>query len=441
MITCKYTYLAFLFNRKIRDHLFLSYNGYIRRKLSKNEVWFCLILRISYVILIPEPYYYVIEAIMRNLIYIIAIGLITVFLIFSIFRKDIKKPIRALSICGALIAVAAALFLWFNPSWSFPQTTGEYEVAVSESILIDESRIEPYENDGSFRSLNIGLWYPKNYTADNNTCPLIVFSHGSFGIKESNESLYRELASHGYVVCAIDHTYQCLDTVDADGKKVGIDGSYMNQVMGASDKDEKKREELVEFFSQWMKIRMDDMGFVLDTIFNSADKGDSAADGAYLLIDTKKIGVMGHSLGGAAALGMGRVRNDVDAVIALEAPFMYDVKGISDGDFVWNETAYPIPLLSVYSDSSWHILGSSPQYAGNFAILKDTSETTFDIYAKGAGHMTLTDLALSNPPLCLMFGQELFLDADAYTRKLNQTYLDFFDCYLKGNKAYNPAVF
>ena len=378
---------------------------------------------------------------MRNLLFIIAIGLIIVFLIFSIFRKKVKKPIRALSIVGAVVAVAAALLLWFYPSWSLPQTTGAYEVAMSKSILIDESRIEPYENDNSHRWLGIGLWYPIDDTLDKNSCPLVVFSHGSFGVKESNESLYRELASHGYVVCAIDHTYHSLGAVDADGKKVGIDGEYMKQVMGASDKDEEKREELAMLFSQWMKIRMDDMGFVLDTIINSANTGDSAAEGAYLLIDTKKIGVMGHSLGGAAALGMGRVRDDVGAVIALEAPFMYDVKGISDGDFVWDETAYPVPLLSVYSDSSWHILGSSPQYAQNFTILNDTSETTFDIYTKGAGHMTLTDLALSKPPLCLMFGQELFLDAEAYTRKLNHNYLEFFDSCLKGNKAYSPAVF
>ena len=44
---------------------------------------------------------------------------------------------------------------------------------------------------------------------------------------------------------------------------------------------------------------------------------------------------MGHSLGGAATLGIGRQRSSVRAVIALEATFMYDIVGMPNDRFVF----------------------------------------------------------------------------------------------------------
>jgi len=32
---------------------------------------------------------------------------------------------------------------------------------------------------------------------------------------------------------------------------------------------------------------------------------------------------------------------------------MCDIIGVEDGEFVWNEDTYPIPVLNIYSDSSW----------------------------------------------------------------------------------------
>ncbi|MEL7609718.1 MAG: alpha/beta hydrolase [Bacillota bacterium] len=378
---------------------------------------------------------------MRNLIFIAVIALFFVFLALSLFRKRMKGSVKALSIVGSFVLIAATFCLWAFPSWEFPEITGPYEVAGAVSTYTDERRVETYEEDGSARWLNVAFWYPKNYSGDKNTCPIIVFSHGSFGVKQSNESLYRELASHGYVVCAIDHTYQCVGTTGPDGKTVPLDNDYRKQVMSASDSDEKSREQLYAYFTEWMSVRMGDIDFVLDTIIARSAADDTGAGGAYLLMDTSRIGVMGHSIGGSAALGIGRTRGDVGAVIALEAPFMYDVSGVENGNLVFRDPAYPVPLLSVYTDSSWGIIDDSPQYAQNKAIRNDRSDTTYDLYVKNAGHMTLTDLAYSMPPLCLMFGQNIFLDAGDYVQKLNRIYLEFFDCYLKKEGSYTPVSF
>lgn|GEM_PF-4659093 len=54
---------------------------------------------------------------------------------------------------------------------------------------------------------------------------------------------------------------------------------------------------------------------VIDTILLNAK--ENAAEPVYRLVNPEKIGVAGHSLGGAAALGIGRSRSDIGAVIAL----------------------------------------------------------------------------------------------------------------------------
>lgn len=368
---------------------------------------------------------------MRNLLFIAAIILMLAFAVFSLFcRKWPNKSVKRLCVLGGLVAALALGYLWCSPAWDYPAVTGPYGVARMDAAYIDESRAEPYESDGSARWLNVSFWYPEEYAGGDNTCPLVVFSHGSFGTRESNVVQYRELASHGYVVCAIEHTYQSLGTTGPDGERAGLDSGYRRQLMRSNDDTPEQRTELTELFREWMSVRTADIGFVLDTVISRADAGEG---GVYRLVDTSRIGLMGHSMGGAAALAVGRMRDDVSAVIALEAPFMGDVQGVdASGDFVWDAAPYPVPLLSVYTSSAWPILDTSPQYAQNSAVLRDNRADTQDIFLEGAGHMTLTDLVYAMPPLCLLFGQNLFFDADKYEADINAAYVEFLDEYLKG---------
>ena len=70
----------------------------------------------------------------------------------------------------------------------------------------------------------------------------------------------------------------------------------------------------------------------------------------------------------------------------------------------------------------------------NAGVLHDGRADTQDIYAEGAGHMTLTVFAYELPPLCLLFGQDMLFDADKYEADINAAYVDFLDEYLKGGK-------
>lgn len=143
-------------------------------------------------------------------------------------KKEDKKAYKTVRIVWKAIGITVLIFILTLPAIIFPtykgiETTGKYQVAAVFYSLTDKNRVETYTSTGENRKLNVEMWYPKNA---HGTYPLVVFSHGSFGIKESNESLYNELASHGYVVCSIDHTYQCFSTTDNSGHTVSMDSGY-----------------------------------------------------------------------------------------------------------------------------------------------------------------------------------------------------------------------
>lgn len=358
--------------------------------------------------------------------------LLAVFGAVTLIRKsEEKKEYKAVRVVLKAIGMTVLIFMLILPAIIFPQhkameVTGKYQVATVIYTYMDTKRVETYTATGENRKLNVEMWYPKN--ADGKY-PLIVFSHGGFGVKSSNESLYNELASHGYVVCSIDHTYQCFYTTGEDGHTTFMDNGYMKEC--SDENAQLSRQQSYEDYQKWMKIRTGDINFVIDYILEEAK--NNAADMVYKLVDTTKIGTMGHSMGGSAALGIGRMRDDISAAIALESPFMCDIKVVQDGEFVFTDKVYPVPVLNVYSDDSWSILGKRPQYAENHALLKGTNATAFNVYISGVGHLTLTDFALTSPFLTRIFnGHKSTTDTKYCLKTINKVCLEFFDCYLKG---------
>src|SRR5690606_37775854 len=129
---------------------------------------------------------------------------------------------------------------------------------------------------------------------------------------------------------------------------------------------------------------------------------------------------------------VGRLRSDIGAVIALEAPMLGEITGVEDGEFEWLTVPYPLPLLSVYSDSSWSHLGEWSQYGANHALLAGADEDVVTYHLAGVGHFGLTDLALSSPLLTrLMDGRPSEPNAAAVLEALNRVCLAFLDEHLR----------
>lgn len=119
------------------------------------------------------------------------------------------------------------------PQYTEPQVTGSYTVTTSQYSWTDESRIETYSDTGENRSVTVKFWYP----TEAGSYPLVVFSHGSTGVIDSNTSTFTELASNGYVVASIGHPYQAMMVEDVNGNITPIDMEFLNQVMGDNGKN------------------------------------------------------------------------------------------------------------------------------------------------------------------------------------------------------------
>lgn len=352
-------------------------------------------------------------------------------LINLIREKEVNIRYKTKSIVLKAIGMTVVFFVVILPAIIFPQSqilevTGEYQVATEIYTYTDTNRVETFTDTGENRMLNVQLWYPEN-TEDR--YPLVVFSHGGISDKLSNESLFNELASNGYVVCSINHTYHCLSTTDEDGDTISIDKGYMKEL--SVEDAQANRQQSYEYYKKWMNIRTGDINFVIDYILDQVENNNE--DTVYKLVDKEQIGVMGHSLGGSAALGIGRIRDDINGVIALESPFMYDIEGVLDGEFIFTDEDYPVPVLNVYSDTGWVILDKRPQYATNYEMLSDNDATTFNVYISGVGHFTLTDLALTSPILTrILNGQKSTTDTEYCLKTINMVSLEFLNSYLKG---------
>lgn len=332
---------------------------------------------------------------------------------------------RRLGLAVLLASVAVLPVLVFPPHKTLAPT-GPYSIATARDTYTDPQRGEPYAASGEPRRVNVAFWYPENAHAGA-TYPLVVFSHGGLGTANSNASLYRELASHGYVVCALGHPYHALWTRSEDGRTTLVSREYFGELQREDAKTDKGQS--LRYYRKWLAIRTADIRFALDTILARAAAG---ADGVYARVDGARIGVMGHSLGGSAALAIPRQRSDIDAVIALESPFLGDILGVENGEFIWLDEAYPVPVLNIYSDSSWSHLAEWAQYARNADLLTNAPPTALSLYLPGRGHFSLTDLALVSPLLTrILDGGQPSRDSIEYLRGVNQASLDFFDRYLK----------
>ena len=146
------------------------------------------------------------------------------------------------------------------------------------------------------------------------TYPVLIFSHGWGGFPHVYTSILQEVASHGYVVAAINHPYVASTTTFPDGRVV----------LGRFDLDP----------DMLAAIMSDDHQFVLNQLetLNANDPEDLFTG----RLNLQQVGVFGHSLGGLAATSTLLADNrfgagmSIDGGLALsvrnegiDQPFMY----------------------------------------------------------------------------------------------------------------------
>ena len=125
--------------------------------------------------------------------------------------------------------------------------------------------------------------------------PLIVFSHTSAGHRRQSSFLCTHLASHGYVVAAVDHT----GNTNADVAQRAAAGVVFTP------------EERDAYIARIIADRVPDVRCALDQLLAGA------ADDISARLDARRIGLVGWSFGGWAALATPEVDDRVAALVAL----------------------------------------------------------------------------------------------------------------------------
>ncbi len=366
-------------------------------------------------------------------------------------REGVKKTGSAAANCVlsvvflGLALVPAFLFTGYS---GLP-VSGPHPIAETAAILVDSSRRDPFEQDGSFREVPVHFYYPAD-AAEGETFPLVVFSHGAFGYYQSNTSTYRELAAGGYVVAALDHPHHAFYTKDTAGRTVLVDRDFFQTAMGANGDPNDNAEANLALFRSWMELRTADVNFVVDTLESAAGRGapdeswflsDGDADAILSVLnmtDMTRIGLMGHSMGGAASVQVGRERSDISAVIDLDGTMLGEYTGVENGRLTVSEEPYPLPVLDFDNWTSYNdrkeYLAQDYRYPNN--ELRRNSDEVYSVTIRDTEHMDFTDLPLFSPFLGRMLGSGE-RDTAETMGIVNGLVREFFDRYLKDEGAFS----
>jgi predicted dienelactone hydrolase len=188
--------------------------------------------------------------------------------------------------------------------------------------------------------------------------PVVLFSPG-FGVeRELYAGLVEDLASHGYVVVAIDHPHDAGIVEFPDGRVVRV-GAQMD--MGEA-----------------LAVRVADVRFVLTELAGLDRAGFFAGR-----LDLGHVGMFGHSLGGAAAASAMLVDRRIDAGA--------DLDGVLFGAARLRGLSRPFMLMSGEPG-----FAADPNRAGFWRRLRAPH---YAVDIKGAQHFAFSDLAFFAPEL------------------------------------------
>jgi hypothetical protein len=140
--------------------------------------------------------------------------------------------------------------------------------------------------------------------------PLVVLSPGYTQPRSLLSNLAEDLASHGYVVVAIDHTYETYAVTFPDGRIA---------TCVACDLEEDDA-----FFAKLDQGRAADVSFVLDQLTGPHPKWRGSA-----LIDASRIGMSGHSTGGASSIVAMLNDTRIDAGVDMDGTTYIPANGLS----------------------------------------------------------------------------------------------------------------
>ncbi|MFC9473154.1 alpha/beta hydrolase family protein [Nocardia sp. NPDC056952] len=299
---------------------------------------------------------------------------------------------------------------------SLPAPTGPNTVGVTELQVTDPRRTDPWT--GATRELLVQIWYPAQAAGDAATAawmppggrsaqeaylaglgvpearwslgpghsypnrpareaggpfPVLLNSPGMGDTTGWSTAQAEDLASHGYVVAAINHTHEAFAVHFPDGR-------VEHTVVPLDSPQEVLRDLLVP-------TRVADTRFVLDELAAATTDRQSAARlpvGLSERLDLSNVGMFGHSLGGSTTVQSLHDEPRIRAGVNFDGPILGSVA--TDG------TAQPVLMLASGASPWYGNAGWEPNWPTNSGV-------KIPLRVAGTEHMSFSDQQTILPQL------------------------------------------
>ncbi|MFF4845826.1 alpha/beta hydrolase family protein [Streptomyces collinus] len=360
---------------------------------------------------------------------------------------------------GAAVPISAARQAWAastapGPSQlTLPRPTGPHPVGTVPLHLVDTSRPDPVAGPGHHRELMASVWYPACKMKDlprapwmtqgalralladvgfpldpalgpltaahvgapvhqtDHRLPVLVYSHGAGSHRGDHTIMVQELASHGYAVVTVDHTYDTFSEFP-DGRLTVP--AEVPPFLGPRD------------FAT-------DIRFVLDVVEGLAAGHNPDVDGRPLpqgllgALDSRCIGAFGWSKGGTATALTMLADQRVGAGLGIDGPMQPTITTDLDRPFMMMTASFTRAAMPDVAEFWTHLRG-----------------WRLNIQADGAVHKTYGDDATLIPQAGKVLGmtnqqiQDMIGTLDpARAVRIQQAYpLAFFDLHLRHRRGH-----
>ncbi|WP_133085479.1 alpha/beta hydrolase family protein [Winogradskyella aurantia] len=396
----------------------------------------------------------------------------------AIKNSDKKSTTLKKIIAGIGITVLAVLGISLPsifPVFELPEPQGPYSVGTKDINLKLNRKEIITEDKLDNRKLMIKVWYPSSETSGemdsyidqggrhgfaqkyglpNSTFnyldkiqthvfrnvsvaterfPVLLFSHGYNSKANNYYALISEIVSQGYVVFAVNHTFESTGTTFPDGSEVYFDYNYAKKIEEGTWKD---MEPLLSAFKEDLSFeeRHPIVKKRLKTYFVKGMVERWAQDLSDVVsklgswnasgflenrLDLSKIGVFGHSRGGAAAGETLLKDNRISAGANID--------GVQWGDIV--DTSFKNPFLFISAD--WP---EDKEDLNAHAYVNKYKSTFYEARILGTDHSNFMDIPFMIPLKSL--SQAGDIKPELGIEITSKLVTSFFDKHLK-NKSIN----
>jgi dienelactone hydrolase len=460
--------LLFFFNRRIRRSVLLLTSG-------AGSIFLVIHLLV-------EGYRVQLFFIYGFTILTLMLSLIDVFITPKVVRtaSRIRRVLGGLFIGIGLIATGCLLYMF--PVFEFPAPTGELKVGTQVFHFFDPSREETFDKNATGkRELMVQVWYPaqagtgkyapfipdtqllRYMAADyglpgftfqhlkyvsshaysgaevstaQSSYPLILANPGNGSSRFLHTSQAEYLASHGYIVAVIDHTYNTFATEFPDGR---ITTSTTNDLF-SPDHDYRTSRETRDKLG---KVLTGDVAFALDQ-FELIQSGQIPSD-LQGRIDIGHVGVFGHSIGGATSYDASydpriAVGIDLDGGLyrlrdreVLRKPFLFinSESYFEKLEMVMDNRGYTdAELIRMGSTREWEDQVTEDKKLELERMREAVDEGGQVLYIENTEHLNFADVQFISP-IFKILGLTGKIAPERANFVINAYMLDFFDMYLK----------